>query len=303
MSDTVRQNIARVRHFVRDFSGQVLQRIGEELHVDAQWRISSHGAAARVVGPHDAHFERTVVILPKPKDASTARFREWSEKRLEHFGWYVESCNIGTGVQTIFHDIASVGIFMLRKGRPIGDPRLKMAPAQDVPALLERFATNVELYVRNLGDDSLKFVRDIRCYPIPRVKVEDQYVLGIDVLPTVIGLEHEPVPINPLTLVRGVIGEVTEMVDQRRDEVAAMRSGLRPWSYFRISRQLRSIKRILDGLDSVCERIDLERPALSTVRSWLQKLKEGKPKGTSSLTQVVLIIVGVTATVWLFMTP
>jgi len=302
MSDTVRQNIARVRHFVRDFSGQVLQRIGEELHPDGQWRISSHGASVRVVGAHDTHFERIVVILPKPKDASVGRFREWSEKRLEHYGWYVESCNIGSGVQTIFHDIASVGVFMLRKGRPLGDPRVSIPAPHDVPALLEKFATNVELYVRNLGDDSLKFVRDIRSYRIPRVKVDDQYVLGIDVLPTVIGLEHDPVPINPLTLVRGVIGEVTEMVDQVKDELGATQSWLRPWAYFRVNRRRRAMARVLDGLDSICERIDLERPSLATVRSWLQKLKEVKPKGGSSLRQVLLIVVGVTAAVWLFMT-
>ena len=109
-------------------------------------------------------------------------------------------------------------------------------------------------------------------------------------------------PINPLTLVRGVIGEITEMVDQRKDEVAAMRSPLRPWSFFRLGRQLRGIRRVLDGLDSICERIDLERPNLSTVRAWLTNLAKGKVKaGSSSLGQVALIVLGVTAVVWFFM--
>ncbi len=92
------------------------------------------------------------------------------------------------------------------------------------------------------------------------------------------------------------------MVDQGKDELLATRSWLRPWSLMRIGRELRLMKRTLDGLDSVCERIDLERPKLATVRAWLQTLKESKSKSSSSLGQVLLIIVGVTAAVWLFMT-
>ena len=302
MSETLRQNLGRVRLFARDHAHQLLSRIGEEPHADAQWRISSHGASVRVLGEHDDIFERAVVLLPKPPDAPAGRFREWSEKRLDHFAWYVESCNVGKGVQTLFHDIASVGIFMIRKGRPLGDPRLELPSTDEVPDLLGRFATNIELYVRNLGDDSLKFVRDIRCYRVPRMKVEDQFVLGVDVLPTVIGLEHDPVAINPLTLVRGVIGEITEMVDQRRDELAATRTLLRPLTYFRVGREMRVMGKVLDGLDSVCERIDLERPSLEAVRAWLAKLKFEKSKTQSSAGQVALIVLGVTAVVWWLMT-
>ena len=43
----------------------------------------------------------------------------------------------------------------------------------------------------------------------------------MDILPTLVGLQGEPVPIHPLTLVRGTIGEVAEMLDgQLRPEDA-----------------------------------------------------------------------------------
>jgi hypothetical protein len=64
---------------------------------------------------------------------------------------------------------------------------------------------------------------------------------------------------------------------------------------------MKVMSKVLDGLDSVCGRIDLERPSLETVRAWLSKLRFEKSKAQSSAGQVAVIVLGVMAVVWWLM--
>lgn len=288
-----------VRQFIRNRGDLLLERLGESPFPGADWSMASHGAVMRVQGEHDALFERLLLVLPRPPEASTERFRTWAETRLEHLAWYLEACNTGRQVSTVAHDLSVVAVFMVRVGRDPQDPRTDLPPPEALPELLRAFAFNLERYIHNLGDEELRYVRALRIYRIPHVKIADEFVLNVDILPTVIGLAEPTVPIHPLTLVRGVIGELAELLDQRREELRSTLSPLRLGEWVRGRRRAEQMARVVSLLDELCAWIDHQRPPLSAVR---QRLAEAsaprRGERSRALTVALLICAGVAAGAW-----
>lgn len=290
-----------VRAFIRHRGDDLLERLGERPFEGADWTIASHGAVIRVIGEHDDLFERLVVVLPRPSDATPERFRPWAESRLAHLGWYVETCNTGKQVSAVSHDASVVATLMLRVGRDPNDPATALPPATRIPDLLHDFALNLERYVHALGDQELRYVRALRLYRVPRHQRADEFVLGVDVLPTVIGLAEPTVPISPLTLVRGVIGETAELLDQRREELLAASSPLRFGEWREARRRAREMQRVVDGLDAACALIDAERVPLVVVRERLAELRPQTREWRKPLLQTLVVTALVLALAWLWM--
>ncbi|MCB9552989.1 MAG: hypothetical protein H6705_14150 [Myxococcales bacterium] len=286
-----------VRSFIRGRGELLLERLGETPYAGADWSLASHGAVIRVRGEHDTLFERLVVVLPRPSDAPADRFRAWADTRLAHLGWYMETCNTGRLVHRAQHDVSVVGVFMQRVGRDPNDRTTELPAPAEVPELLRVFALNLERYVVNLGDDELRYVRALRLYRVPRHERPDDFVLGVDVLPTVIGLAEPTVPIDPLTLVRGVIGEMAELFDQRREEQARALTPLRPGEWRVGRRVVVAMERLVAALDALCGWIDAERPTLAMVRARLEALAAPRrPRRGWALALVVVGAIG--AGVW-----
>ena len=258
------------RKFIELHGANVLERLGEAPLAGARWHISTYGGVVRVEGEHDELFERLAVVLPSPQDVTPARFHAWAEQRIEHLHWYMEQANIGLKDSHTASSRCVVGVFVRRVGRSIQDPMFVVPKAAVMAGLLEKFVLDVEKYVKAFGDEDLKYVRAVKVFKIPRKKVDDEYVIGLDVLPTLIGLEGEPAPINPLTLVRGVLGEFAELLDQTRERLRGESGG-------RLGRKTRTRLQEYDEfvghLDALCRRIDVERPSLSAVRRVLGGLK------------------------------
>lgn len=276
MADT-RSTVGRhVRAFIRNRGELLLERLGERPHAGADWSLASHGAVIRVQGDHPTLFERLVVALPRPPDAPADRFKAWADTRLAHLGWYLETCNTGKLVQTAQHDVSVVGVLMMRFGRDPNDPSTELPPPTAVPELLRVFALNLERYVINLGDDELRYVRALRLYRVPRHLRADDFVLSVDVLPTVIGLAEPTVPIDPLTLVRGVVGEMAELFDIRREHKTSGLSPTRFAEWRRGRTEVKAMERLVTTLDELCAYIDAQRPTLATVRSRLEALTPKK---------------------------
>lgn len=286
-----------VRSFIRGRGELLLERLGETPYTGADWSLASHGAVIRVRGEHDALFERLVVVLPRPSDAPADKFRAWADTRLAHLGWYMETCNTGRLVHSAQHDVSVVGVFMQRVGRDPNDRATELPPPAEVPELLRVFALNLERYVVNLGDDELRYVRALRLYRVPRHERPDDFVLGVDVLPTVIGLAEPTVPIDPLTLVRGVIGEMAELFDQRREEQARALTPLRPGEWRAGRRAVVAMERLVAALDALCGWIDAERPTLAMVRARLEAL--ATPRRSRRGWALALVVAGaIGAVVW-----
>ncbi len=290
----VLENIQFVKRHAQSHGRAILQKLGEHKLPRAEWLTGSHGAAIRVAGEHDAHFERLVVLIPCPPDGDGERFRKWAEQRVEHLDWYMEASNTGRVVQTVFGERQAAAVLMRRLGRAPGEPGSGLPQPEDALKVVTRFLANVERYVLNIGDDDLRYVRALKLYRIPRRNVSDEYVLGLDILPTLIGVDGDSMPINPLTLTRGVIGEFAELYDAQR------RSPAKLPSVFRWGRRRKAVKRrkllegLVDELDRLCARIDLERPDLNMVRTWVSALVPAK-KASNSSTQVTIGIVLVCA--------
>lgn len=290
-----------VRQFIRRRGEALLERLEEAPFEGADWTTASHGAVIRVRGEHDAIFERLVVVLPRPPDAPAERFKPWAETRLAHLGWYVEACNTGKQVRTVAHDASVVAVFMLRLGRDPNDPATELPPPAEIPGVLRDFALNLERYVHAIGDDELRYVRALRLYRVPRHNRADEFVLGVDVLPTVIGLSEPTVPLAPLTLVRGVIGELAELLDQRREEAAAALSPLRLAEWRRGRRHVAALERVVRGLDDLCARIDAEHIPLATVRDALDALRPRPRSWRKPLLQALALMAAGLTIIWLWL--
>ena len=301
MNDGSRSSLQITQRFVTTHGGSILVKMGEAIVPGADWHMSSHGAAIRVEGEHDSIFERLVVLIPRPTDAEADLFRSWVEERIKQLGWYMEMSNTGTCVQQSFHARHAVCVLMRRIGRSTGDPLFSMPAPSILPGVLDRFVLDLQRYVHHLGDVELRYVRAMKIYQIPRSKREDDFIVGLDVLPTLIGLDRETMAVSPLTLVRGIIGEFAELLDQYREgKVSKLSASPLKWRSQR--KEVARIDDVVDGLDEICANIDLRRPSLDVVREWLSTLTGTRPKkkrvSKGSRTVTILLVLFCCALAW-----
>ena len=287
------RSIAQIRRFVAEKGDEYLSHFNETPVSNAQWLYSTHGAVIRVQGEYDEIFERLFVLVPRPREAPTDRFQKWVEERLQGLGWYMEASNTGKCVRQQVSETAACAIVMRRVGSLLGGAQCPIPNAGDAYTLLENFVRDVRSYVRNIGDNSLRYVRSLRLYGIPRKKDTVDYVIGLDVLPTLVGLEGESVPIHPLTLVRGTIGEVAELLDAQLDSGSGVK----------LSRaERRQIKSVVKHLDAICLQIDRDRPDLEAVQQLLKATRqhqEPAKKSNAGLWVSAVFVLGALAVLWL----
>ena len=294
----VLENQQFVKRHAQSHGSAILQKLGEQRLPKAEWLTGSHGAAVRVAGEHDAHFERLVALIPCPPEGDGERFKSWAENRIEHLDWYMEASNTGRVVQVVIGERQAAAVLMRRLGRAPGEPGAGLPQPEEALQVLTRFLGNVERYVLNIGDDDLRYVRALKLYRIPRRERTDEFVLGLDILPTLIGVEADSMPINPLTLVRGVIGEFAELYDVQRRTGGSLPSILKPGQRRGAKRAFKALEALVDELDKLCARIDLERPNLSAVRVWVSELaptSAKKKKGSGKVTTGLVLICAVIA--------
>lgn len=261
-----------MRRFVREKGAKLVDVLGEEPADGADWRCASHGAWLAVSGDHPDLFERLLVVLVREERRPVDWFREWAEQRLVRLNAYMEACNTGRVVRTLVRDRSAAGVLVRRVGRDPNEPDTELPPNEAVPGLLADFVRDIERYVLHMGDEELRYVRAIRLHRVPRKSKPPLYLLGLDVLPTATGLAAEPVGINPLSLVRGVVGEFAEHMAERRDGLLATRSVTRPVHFAKTAPAAKRAERLVDGLDALCADIDGAAPKLAAVREALTAL-------------------------------
>ncbi len=271
MSEIVRQS-TQVHRFLREKGETLVELMGESPLAEAEWEVASHGAWLHVEGEHEGIFERLMVVLVRPDNRSSQWFRDWAEQRLTRLGAYMEACNTGRMVRTLIRDASATGVLVRRVGRDPNEPDTELPSNERIPGLLADFVRDIERYLLHLSDHELRYVRAIRMHRIPRKTKAPLFLLGLDVLPTATGLTLETSGIAPLSLVRGVIGELAEQMAERRDGLMATRSVTRPMHFAKTANAMKRAERLVDGLDSLCADIDELAPELVEVRGALVAL-------------------------------
>ena len=281
--------------FVIEHGDDLLMRFKESVVEGRRWHIGSHGAVVRVEGEHDDYFERLFVVVPRPPDAPSARFKSWAEGRIEHYNWYLELTNLGRCVQSVVTDVCAVITVMRRIGHTTADEQCQLPDVNGVFKTLGQFVSHLRHYVDFLGDSDLRYVSAMRVYRVPRINRRDECIIGLDILPTLIGLDRDASPIHPLTLVRGIVGEFAELYERERD-AGDDQGG-------RTKKQLKAhsakCAEAVSSLDTLCVRIDQHRPALDVVGDWLMHLHEPQPKRAKGSTwSTVFLVLACVALAW-----
>lgn len=262
-----------VRRFIREKGAKLVELLREKPLEDAEWQRASHGAWLRVHGEHGDLFERLLVVVVRADDRPVDWFREWAEQRINQLGAYMEACNTGRVVRILVRDGSATGVLVRRIGRDPNQPDTELPPSDDIAGVLGDFVRDIERYLLHMGDDELRYIRAIRLFQIPRKAKPPLFLLGLDPLPTVVGLEGDPVSIRPLSLVRGVLAELAEQMAERRDGLSSTRSVTRPVHFAKTAPAVKRVERLVEGLDGLCADIDAIAPPLQEVREALYALQ------------------------------
>jgi len=295
-----------VQRFISDKTAKVLKVFGERGLKSAAWAVHSHGAwlpleqdrergergergellwgggeggGERGEQARRERFERLMVILPRPEQHSPKLFTPWAERRLRHLNAYLERTNTGRFVRMTAQRQVVIGVLMRRRGHDLQDPKTPLPAPEQIPRLLQLFCHEVSLYISMMNDPELSFVQALKLCVIPKGLDPPEHKLMLDVLPTAVGLRGKSLPLSPVTLLRGVIGELAEQLDLRSEEEAAEGGGALARLRDRIA-QARARRRALacvQELDALAARVDLVQPDFALLSSWVRALTPGRP--------------------------
>ena len=290
-----------VQRYVGDKSEKLLKLLGEKALKGQSWMIHSHGAWLRVESDNSELFERVVIVLPRPEQHSPKLFTPWAEGRLRHLARYVERTNSGRIVRFVVQKQVVIAILMARKGYDLQDPECPLPDAPKVPALLKLFDREINMYISWMSDEELSFIQALKLHKIPQAHNPPLFKLSLDILPTVLGLKGKsPIPLHPVTLMRGVIGEIAEQLDSRGIEGPDPdKRGLKKlYDKYRRSLQRRQTEACIRELDALAARIDLTQPSYPQVSTWLSELDGGKVEPLVPL-RLVLALLCLVLALWM----
>ena len=297
-----RNDAGYVQRFVSERGERVLKVLGEkpfrgEGVEDSPWQLHSHGACLQLESEGSKLFERWLIILPRPEQYSAKRFQPWAEGRLRHYGRYIDGNNSGRIVRLLSQKQVVIGVLMRRRGFDLQHPDAPLPPLTGIVPLLLRLSRELQRYILWMQDEELGFVQALSIHEIPDLHNPPKYLMSLDALPTVLGLRGSAVPLHPVTLLRGVIGELAEQLDRRGlPPLEPQRPPLlRLWDRFRRYQELRELQAHIRELDNLSARIDLTQPELGALEQWIRAFTT-KPKkqdrgGLKALTLALLLCV------------
>ncbi len=280
-----------VQRFINEKTAKVLKVFGEKGLKGSPWAVHSHGASLMLEQEKNEHFERLMVILPRPEQHSAKLFTPWAERRLRHLNSYLERTNTGRFVRLTAQRQVVIGVLMRRRGHDLQDAKTPLPDAAQIPRLLQLFCHEVNLYISMMNDPELSFVQALKLCVIPKGLDEPEYKLMLDVLPTAVGLRGKSLPLSPVTLLRGVIGELAEQLDVRSEEESIVDGGLIARLGGRVAHAeaRRRALACVQELDAIAARIDLVQPDFALLSSWIRALTPGKP---APLVPMRLVVAG-----------
>ena len=267
-----------VQRYISEKSSKLIKVLGEELVDGGKWSVHSHGAWVQVKTDLAELFERVIVVLPRPEQHSSKLFTPWAEKRVRHLGRYIERTNSGRMVRILTQKQVVIAIIMRRKGLDLQDSKTPIPAPTDVAELIKLFCREVQMYISWMNDPELCFIQALKLNVIPQAQQEPILKLSLDTLPTIVGLRGRSIPLSPVTLLRGVIGELAEQVDLRSDELEYESDGLLShlWESYKQRKRRRQAVACVRELDALAAKIDLMQPELSQLSTWISELSGGE---------------------------
>lgn len=291
-----------VQRYVSDKSEKLLKVLGEKPLKGVGWVVHSHGAWIKVETENSDLFERLIIVLPRSEQQAPKLFTPWAEGRLKHLARYSERTNSGRIVRFLVQKHSVIAILMARRGFDLQDPQCPLPEAEQIPSLLKLFDREINMYIMWMSDEELSFIQALRLHKIPQAHNPPIYKLSLDVLPTVLGLKGKSIPLHPVTLMRGVIGELAEQLDRRGIEQPD--PDIRGWRalYHRYKRsiQRRRNEACIRELDALAARIDLSQPSYPQVSTWVSEFDGGKiePLVPPRLIIALLCLLSALALLW-----
>ncbi len=266
-----------VQRFVSEKSKKLLDVLGEKAKEGQQWQLHTHGAWILVDSKMDMMFERLVIVLPRPEQHSPGLFQKWATDRLSRLGKFLEYSNTGRFVRLITQKHMVIGVLMRRRGYDLQQANAPFPKVERIPSLLQGFCRDIQAYISWMGDIELTYIQALKLFEIPQRSGEPIYRLALDPLPTAIGLKGKPIPLNPVTLVRGVMGEIAEQLDIRSKPSFSPYASLWDQMNERIDHYYaqKSTQACVRELDHLSARIDLMHPDFVQLSLWLQGFKGG----------------------------
>jgi len=269
-----------VQRYINEKAPKLIKVLGEQLTDGAKWAIHSHGAWVTVKTDVSELFERVIVVLPKPEQNSPKLFTPWAEKRVRHLGRYIERTNSGKMVRILTQKQVVIAVLMKRKGYDLQDSKTPLPEPEEIPQFIKTFCREVQMYISWMNDPELCFIQSLKLNVIPQTQQDPILKLTLDTLPTIVGLRGRSIPLSPVTLIRGVIGELAEQIDLRSDDSELDGEGLlgRLWASYRQRRRRRQASACVRELDALAAQIDLLQPDFSQLSKWVFELSGGEAK-------------------------
>ena len=291
-----------VQRYVSEKSDKLLKVLGESPIKGAGWSVHSYGAWLKVETAQSEFFERVVLVLPRPEQYSAKLFLPWAEGRLRYLGQYLERVNSGRIVRFLTQKQVVIAILMSRRGYDLQDPECPFPEVDKIPHLLKLFDREINMYLTWMSDEELSFIQALKLHKIPQAYNSPIHKLSLDILPTVLGLKGKAIPLQPVTLLRGVIGEIAEQLDGRALVTVDYESrGLNKlYHRYQESLQRRRAEACIRELDALAARIDLNQPSYAQVSTWISGLNGGvvEPLVPLRLVLAVLCLLGALWLLW-----
>jgi hypothetical protein len=272
---TQKPNGTHVQRFVSEKSKKLLDVLGEKAKDGSQWQQHSHGAWILVDSKMDVMFERIVIVLPRPEQHSPGLFQKWAKDRLGKLNRFLEFNNTGKFVRLIAQKNMMIGVLMRRKGYDLQHPKAPFPHVEGIPLLLQNFCREIQTYMSWMNDIELTYIQALKIFEIPQRSGTPIYKLGLDPLPTAVGLKGKAIPLSPVTLIRGVMGELAEQLDIRTKPNFSPYASI--WE--RINEKLenyqiqKKTQACVRELDQLSARIDLLHPDFVQTSLWIQDFK------------------------------
>ena len=148
------------------------------------------------------------------------------------------------------------------------------------------------MYISWMNDPELSYVQALKLNVIPQHPADPILKLSLDVLPTVVGHRGKMIPLSPVTLLRGVVGELAEQLDLRSEEEALAEGGAlsRLWALKRHRRARQEALACVRELDALAARVDLMQPDFAQLSAWVFEMTAGKPTPLIPLRLIVALL-------------
>ncbi|MFN3196990.1 MAG: hypothetical protein ACE366_01060 [Bradymonadia bacterium] len=256
------QRFKDMRSAVKAVGSAMLQASSEAPLGEARWLMASHGGVMQLVSPHPEHFERRLIVLPRP-DGEGERWADRCDRRIKCLDTHLKESSMGRIVQHAFLETGCFCVVMIRPGLPLQALDPKLLDEQQVAGLLTHLISDLERYLKLTRDEQLLHLSSLEVARVPQKGQKASLRVKLDATALVTGLSGPPRPLTEAQVVSGVCRLWSSKIKgwgRIGDPQVAL---MGPWL---ARRRAHSLSRSLNGL---AERLEKAEPSRAEIDAWL----------------------------------